>query len=557
MRHIRSVLATLLLFTFLATTPNSSFACGGFFCTTVPINQAAEQIVFHQEGDQITAMVRILYSGAAEDFSWVVPVPSEPEISLGADITFTQLDGATRPQFNLNRTGDICPQHQVGPLTDVPDPASAPADSNDGGVTIEQELSVGPFDVTVVSSDNPDAMSLWLEDNSYLLTDRGRDLIAPYVNDGMKFVAMRLRSGEQTGSIQPLIMRYTSEKPMVPIRLTAIAAEDDMGVLVWLVNNARAIPENYEHVIPNYTRLNWYAGSFNAYTSYQQLITDAMNETENGQGFATDYAGGITSNIRNALTQAADIESNLASLDTVADDAQYIGNTISLSLNPTGTVALVQSLLPLPQDRTTNLYLNPQELAAIYTADELQSARATLRAEMIKRELEPVREGVALLPEGKYLTRLYTTLSAEEMSADPTFNYNAGMPEQPIIREATLDASCEADVSTWTLTLGKGTNRDQEIVIRAVDQPIPFVSAPQPVTAEPAAFTRQRTFADAQPETIQQATINPLEINADGSAIGGSNMLVATNDDSNGFLGSVTIGWLALVALILIRRLFH
>ena len=85
-------------------------------------------------------------------------------------------------------------------------------------------------------------------------------------------------------------MNYESDQPMIPIRLTAVAALPDMGVLVWLLGSARAVPLNYLHVTPNYTRLNWYAGTTNAYASYQTLITAAMDEA-GGQGFATDYAG--------------------------------------------------------------------------------------------------------------------------------------------------------------------------------------------------------------------------------------------------------------------------
>ena len=55
-------------------------ACGGFFCQAVPINQAAEQIIFRQNGDQVTAVVLIQYVGDAEDFSWVLPVPGVPSL---------------------------------------------------------------------------------------------------------------------------------------------------------------------------------------------------------------------------------------------------------------------------------------------------------------------------------------------------------------------------------------------------------------------------------------------------------------------------------------------
>ncbi len=536
-----------LLVVATALTPSLSTACGGFFCTTVPINQAAEQIVFSQQGDQVSAMVRIVYSGNAEDFSWVVPVPDTPEISLGANATFADLDFATRPQFQLRQQGDVCEADQpiFFPANSAAEEA---ADSGGAGVTIEEELTVGPFDIDIVSSDNADDMSIWLQDNGYLLTDSGRALIEPYVLAGMKFVALKLKSGESSGSIQPLIMKYPSEKPMVPIRLTAVAAEDDMGVLVWVVNNTRAIPENYQHVVPNYTRLDWYSGTTNAYASYQTLVTDAMNEA-GGQGFATDYAGPLSDAIHSSLTSADIVEENLVQLDAIPDNARYVANSLFLTTDPAGAVASLRSILPLPDGFDTNLYFDENQLTAVFTPDELRQARIDVRASIVSRELEPINNSVELLPQGSYLTRLFTTLSADEMTLDPTFNYNATMPDQPRLREAMLDASCDNDVSQWSLTLGEGTGREGQKVLEVTGQPIPGFSLPQPVIDQPAAFQRQLTSADAEPELLFEANVGVLQIAADGGVVDTVDLVdvVATDDnDDGGFLGASGLFWLLI-----------
>ena len=552
-------IASLLI---AAIAPFPAAACGGFFCTTVPINQAAEQIVFRQDDNQVTAMVRILYAGEAEDFSWVVPVPDTPEISLGADRTFDELDFATRPQFDLQIEGNVCEQDQP---VNFPQAVSAEADTaaQDSGVQIEEELTIGPFDIDIVSSENADDMAIWLEDNGYLLDDRGRDLIEPYVLEGMKFVAVKLRSGESSGSIQPLILQYPSEKPMIPIRLTAVAAEEDMGVLVWVVNDARAIPENYEHVTPNYTKLDWYSGSFNAYASYQDLITEAMDEA-GGQGFATDYAGSITSDIRAVLTDASIVEANLAQLDGVQSDADFLSNSLFITTSFSTSLASLSAILPLPEGRSTDFYFNSNELAAVYTPAELSAARIAMRQAIVDRELTPIEDSIGLLPQGAYLTRLYTTLSASEMTLDPTFNYNSTMPEQPIVREALINASCEAGTSKWNLTLGSGTGREGETVLEVSGQPIPGGFMPFPLDDEPSAFLRERTSADAEPEQIFQATSSVLEIAADGSiisgGINGDNLATAStsdDDDDDGFLGASGLWWLLIASVSLwCRRSF-
>jgi len=398
-------------------------ACGGLFCQNIPVNQAAEQILFHQDGEYITAMVRILYEGEAEDFSWVVPVPDTPELSTGADTFFDELNNSTQPVFTLNREGDGgCPIDFLdGGGTGGADVATASAEAS-GGVTIEQQLSVGPFDIQIVSSTNPDEMATWLVDNDYDLSSRGEELITPYVNDGMKFVAVKLRSGQSSGSIQPLIMKYKSNKPMVPIKLTAVAAMDDMGVLVWLVSDARGVPDNYLHVVPNYTKLNWFTGTNNAYGSYQTLITDAMNEA-GGQGFATDYAGNIDSAITGFMTTADSLDVELAQLDTQSNDSDFLASLYNSRFSES-MQQIYSQYLPLPQGQDESIYFAPLALASAYTSVELAQARTDIRQAFIDVVIEPLRASTALLPEGRYLTRLYTTLSADEMTLDPSFEFN-------------------------------------------------------------------------------------------------------------------------------------
>ena len=545
MRHARLL---LLLCTPLFLLPSgNAYACGGFFCQSVPIDQAGEQIIFRQQGQDITAMVRILYQGEAENFSWVVPVPTSPELSVGADRTFDELDLVTRPQFLLERRGNECTFDIDGATTDGSTVAISDS-ATDGGVTVEQTLSVGPFDIQVVSSDNPDDLALWLQENDYDLSDRGRDLIAPYVEDGMKFVALKLRSGQTTGSIQPLIMRYQSTKPMIPIRLTAVAAQDDMGVLAWIVGDARAVPDNYLHVTPNYTRLNWYVGPQNAYASYQTLITEAMN-TAGGQGFATDVAGRITSDISAQLTTAAALESELGQLDTTGNDAEFISNLLIRANNPALTASL-QPLLPLPDNQGTELYFDQFALQSIYTSEELANARSAIRQAYLTVEIEPLRASVNLLPEGAYMTRLYTTLSADEMTLDPTFEFNSSMPDQPLRRQALLESRCGNNGTEWTLTLGAGTGREGEQVISAnID--VPF-SAPAAVASQRSTWRIERTSGDAMPDVTEQTDFELLQIASDGSATTGGTS--TADDDDDGFLGSMAWFWPLLAGAALIRR---
>lgn len=556
-------IASLLLVALVSSLPKISLACGGFFCQFTPIVQAGEQIIFNQQGNDISAMVRIFYQGDAENFSWVVPVPASLEldggVDVGSDTTFTELDGATRPQFLLDQQGDGCPIDFPVAISDV-DVSESVADSADGGISVE-ETTVGPFDVQLVSSENPDAMAMWLEDNDYDLTDRGRELIEPYVLDGMKFVGLKLRSGQSSGSIQPVILRYQSDKPMIPIRLTAIAALEDMGVLVWITGPSRAVPDNYLHVVPNYTRLNWYAGVQNAYASYQTLVTEAMNDA-GGQGFATDMATPLDGDILSRMTTAEGLQAQLATLQDTTTDSGFVAGLANLA--PIGAFQdELQRVLPLPQGESTFIYFDAGRLAQVFNADTLAGARNTLADSFQRIEIDPINASMALLPGGSYLTRLFTTLSADEMTLDPTFDYNGQMADQSVERRATLRAECTDNGTEWTLTLGAGTGREGEVVIDAAGD-IPFFGpVPVEVNDQAATFTIERTTAAALPDVTDQSTFSVVAINGGSSSavdngssvggIGGVDTGVSTGGEisSGGGSGGITwyLGLLALVAL--------
>lgn len=514
MKFLKHGMAVFLLAVLM---PASSYACGGFFCQLVPINQAAEQIVFRQDGSQITAMVQIQFQGDSEDFSWVVPVPSTPQYEVGSNTAFTDLERVTRPQFNLTRTGQECgfavDQLAVASPTAESDSADG---ASDGRVIVEDVQDVGGYVVTLISGDNAESISQWLIDNGYDLTEKGEQLLAPYVEEQMKFVAVKLQQNRGVGSIQPLIMKYQSDKPVVPIRLTAVAALEDMGVLVWLLGDARAVPENYLHVTPNYTRLNWFAGTQNAYGSYQTLITEAMNEA-GGQGFATDYAGRFD-NLMDSLTTPADLEAQLGRL-AGSPDAEFLALSQSLFSNPLVTETLTTAL-PLPGGLSPSAYFEQAFLTNNYTAAELSAARTSVTNVILEEVIEPLKLSLDVLGGNRYMTRLYTTLSADEMTKDPAFVFNADMGGQQLDRNANLDVRCIDDRDHWTLKLGEGTGRSDEIVIDTIG-PVPFTA---PAVEQDASWKIEETAAFGQPTVREERQFQIASLGSPGTGVdtGGS-----------------------------------
>ena len=273
----------LAIFLLLGLIPvSSTLACGGLFCQNVPVDQNAERIIFAvNDNGTITAYVQINYTGSAPDFSWVVPVPSVPEVDVAEMATFDEIQRLTDP---------IIISPQIPECAPIPVPAMAVADSAAAGGEVQVLASgtAGPFAFDVVTSEDPEALVVWLVDNDYRITDAMKPLIAVYTDEGMFFLAMKLQPDEGVQDIQPVVMTYLSDHPMIPIRLTAVAAVENMGIYTWIFADEQAYPTNYAHpTIPDeYLRGDFFQPGGTNYLS----VVDQTVDLYQGRAFITEYA---------------------------------------------------------------------------------------------------------------------------------------------------------------------------------------------------------------------------------------------------------------------------
>src|SRR5262245_54167387 len=108
MRRVPVVMASLAA-SLLALEP-AARACGCFTqpSPASPVLQAGERILFSHDGENVVAYIQIQYQGRADQFGWIVPLPSVPTVELGTDELFTKLGGATQPSYQLTSTRMFC-----------------------------------------------------------------------------------------------------------------------------------------------------------------------------------------------------------------------------------------------------------------------------------------------------------------------------------------------------------------------------------------------------------------------------------------------------------------
>jgi hypothetical protein len=458
-------------------------ACGCFAPPdpSVPIVQAGERILFATANGKVTAHIQIQYAGEAKDFGWLLPVPSVPTLKLGTEELFTQLIATTQPRYfvQVKATGN-CSNGGFG-LNSFGSAPSArgvgDAESSGNGSPLVIQSSIGPYDYAVLKADNKDAMLKWLADNRYFIPVGTEDVVGPYINPGSFFLALKLQSGKSAGDIQPVVLEYPSEKPMIPIILTSVAAQPNMGIQVWMLGQGRAIPRNYRHVVINDAQLDW----FNQANNYNDVVIKAISEAPEKHAFVTEYAG--TSDVMKDVLDPASRFGTQEALAAKTDPGAFVkhlfdngfvplpanqqqsgrGFPFQQQVLPPNLKALVLGAIPFPASLkgiTTedefllrlSYYLGDYRTnnPALFIGYQLTFNPSALAGEIFEKVVKPVREAGALFKAYPTLTRLYTALSPQDMNRDPVFSYNPSLPEVSRDHNATYEVNCGVAGNTFT-----------------------------------------------------------------------------------------------------------
>jgi hypothetical protein len=449
----------------VAGVPKLCEACGCFAPPTVgePIVQAGERIVFAHRDGKVVAHIQIQYQGEAKDFAWLLPLPAEPELTLGTEELFAKLDDATGPQFVMTRTqGDGC--NTGGGGIGCSDSAlfRASGDSANfgkkAGVAVK-ESSAGPYEYAVVRADEKQPMIDWLNSNGYFVPAGTAEAVDAYIRPGAFFLALRLKAGQSAGDLQPVVVEYASERPMIPIILTAVAANPDMGVLVWVLGDSRAIPHNYQHVHINEQLIDWPGAAKN----YAAVVTKAIDEAESHRAFITEFAGS-TDPMLNVLYYSGRFGSRDL-FEGTRSPYEYVLALESNGFWPQALVPILSRELDIPAgafDSVNAPEPNPfgfgpigetiesqyftifEQYAQVKSSDGFDPVALT--TEIWDEVVTPTIEASKLFRENRKMTRLFTTLSPEEMTEDPVFAFNPDLEDVSNIHNATLITHCEGDL---------------------------------------------------------------------------------------------------------------
>jgi MYXO-CTERM domain-containing protein len=276
--------------TFVAT-PTAE-ACGGFFCGNQPVDQQAERILFavDEAAGTTTMIVEIRYNGAAEDFAWLLPLGALPDaesLDTFPQAALTALDANTGPQFAFPDDPECYESWGLDAAASGPPRAGG----MEGGVDVLIRQAVGPFDLAVIESPDPSALVTWLRDNGFRVTSAMEPYIGLYTTEGNKILALRLQPGRDVADIEPIKIVLPGQAPTIPIRLTAVAAEPEMGIATFVLGDRRFGPAGeWTDVEIDDSDIVWRPYTWPMETNWTALVARAVDEVD-GRGVVTEFAG--------------------------------------------------------------------------------------------------------------------------------------------------------------------------------------------------------------------------------------------------------------------------
>jgi hypothetical protein len=238
----------------LLTTAAPVLADGCLFPDSVyrDLYESAQKAVILYGNNTEHLILSVSFEGDAEDFAWVIPLPAKPEISVTDAELFWELSDFTAIEVPGGKGGFGCLGGFEG---------TTPGDQE--GVDVIEEQVVGPYATAILSATNATALADWLNTNGYIFPEDGEEIVSEYIEKEWYFVATRINAmvdidllgyeeepeeepiaALAEGAIEPIVLSFTSDEIVYPLRITSLSATQPQ-VLLYVLADHVMVPEQY------------------------------------------------------------------------------------------------------------------------------------------------------------------------------------------------------------------------------------------------------------------------------------------------------------------------
>jgi hypothetical protein len=292
------LLPLLLVALGLTQAPRTARACGAFFPAVTQGNAAidAERTLIVWGADEIAIHAQIAAETTATDYTWVLPVPANPQLSLGDAAIFDGLDALTEPTITL--LADSADGGGTGCcVLGGSDRAGGAGNlGGQGGVTLFEGGTLGSYEYQILSGTAGGQIADWLTSNGFAVPEGAAQAFQPYAAGGMRFVAAKVSRSASAAPLQalePLVITFprpVGAEFVYPLGLGKLSAAGFVPVLLYVLADQRQRVANYgstdlQQVATEMRRQRDSVGD----AEYGTAV-DALTAEAGGRLFVTEFA---------------------------------------------------------------------------------------------------------------------------------------------------------------------------------------------------------------------------------------------------------------------------
>jgi hypothetical protein len=210
------VLASLIL-AYSASAPGR--ACCPVYRSGQPVVNADQTVILIWDPSTKTEhfIRQASFRSEADDFGFLIPSPTRPELEESGNEAFDYLRKLTEPERKKERrpsAGLGCGCGDVGGSKD-----KAARES----VRVLEEKLVAGFNAVVLETESAGSLVTWLKKNGYAFSPEVEAWAKPYVQAGWKITALKVAKEpdlrqEKTVAASALRMSFKTDKPLFPYR---------------------------------------------------------------------------------------------------------------------------------------------------------------------------------------------------------------------------------------------------------------------------------------------------------------------------------------------------
>jgi hypothetical protein len=286
--------APILVGMLVVSSAQPAYACGGCFApqgNPSVVNAHRMALLVSPRGSVLWDQIQ--YSGAPEDFVWVLPVSGTPEVQIADNGFFEALTGITR----------ITMTAPAPPRTSCPNPcdpynldfgfgggaAVAFSDAGASSVQVFHEGVVGPYETVTIGSEDPGALVAWLQERRYQIDDSIMPTIAYYVGLGMNFVALRLAPNAGVDLMQPVRVPLPGLALTIPLRMVAAGVGTTVDLELFVFAESRMQTANFPNAEVDRAAItyDWATRAFDYDQRFEEALFSGSGPLTN---WVTEYA---------------------------------------------------------------------------------------------------------------------------------------------------------------------------------------------------------------------------------------------------------------------------